>query len=439
LESRATGRGDAETQRRTEIDVLDVTELTDELSDLLVKNFPYEFAPSIGCDVLDVVDAFTGRFLRYPSPEAHWTHVLWIAHCPLMDWWNHSPRLLVVNREAGCGKTQLLLVTEQLVPAPILVSAPSEAFLRDVIECGAENHGVAPTLLVDEMDVLWGGHRSKESELVRRLVDDGYSRSGSTGRKIGKKAKTFPEYAALAIGATCSLATIHRTIRSRSIVILMQRAPLDDLPEDWDVLTASAEAEPIRKLLRRWVTFIGERALEYRPSMPEGVANRDADKWRPQLTIGELAGGHWAERARAACVAFVSSETASTEVSEGVEVLWEIRHVYDFHKLSQDHNRLSTVTVLEGLKAAGFSWAGMPPKSSGRKLAQILADYAIAPAKDMWIGTGATKRKAKGYERGQFTRAWAAYPEPCSDETDETDAPDKTNKTKTDRKDSTDG
>ena len=51
------------------------------------------------------------RFLGLSHEHARHTHVLWCAHCWLMDCWEHTPRLLFISPEAGCGKTRALTVT----------------------------------------------------------------------------------------------------------------------------------------------------------------------------------------------------------------------------------------------------------------------------------------------------------------------------------------
>ena len=35
-----------------------------------------------------------------------------------MDCWEHTPRLLFISPEAGCGKTRAMTVTNHLVPRP---------------------------------------------------------------------------------------------------------------------------------------------------------------------------------------------------------------------------------------------------------------------------------------------------------------------------------
>ena len=78
----------------------------------------YHVAPEHRSDVSIVIDAFAARFLALPNEHARHALALWCAHCWFMDCWDHTPRLLFISPEAGCGKTRALTVTEQLVPRP---------------------------------------------------------------------------------------------------------------------------------------------------------------------------------------------------------------------------------------------------------------------------------------------------------------------------------
>ena len=51
--------------------------------------------------------------------------------------------------------------------------------------------------------------------------------------------------------------------------------------------------------------------------------------WRPLLTVAELAGGHWPERARVAAVAGVAAEGTKAIPSPGIELLADIKTVFD--------------------------------------------------------------------------------------------------------------
>src|SRR5215216_1986690 len=68
-----------------------------------------------GAKTLDEVHAFLGRFVAYPSKEAHVAHTLWIAHAHMMDAWESTPRIAFLSPEPGSGKTRALEITQMLV------------------------------------------------------------------------------------------------------------------------------------------------------------------------------------------------------------------------------------------------------------------------------------------------------------------------------------
>ena len=63
--------------------------------------------------------------------------------------------------------------------------------------------------------------------------------------------------------------------------------------------------------------------------LPKGIEDRDADVWEPLLAVAELAGGHWPERARVAAVAAVAADGVKTTPSPGIELLADIKAVFD--------------------------------------------------------------------------------------------------------------
>src|SRR5262245_18334476 len=102
--------------------------------------------------ILDDVHAFLGRFVIYPSSEAHDAHVLWIAHTHVMDAWESTPRIAFLSPEPASGKTRALEITELLVPNAVEAVNVSPAYLfRKVGDDKAP-----PTILFDEIDTVFG-------------------------------------------------------------------------------------------------------------------------------------------------------------------------------------------------------------------------------------------------------------------------------------------
>jgi hypothetical protein len=99
----------------------------DERQSAKIRGQKIEIGPP--AQLLDDVHAFLGRFIIYPSKEAHDAQVLWIAHTHVMDAWESTPRLALLSPEPASGKTRALEVSELLVPNPVEAINVSPAYL----------------------------------------------------------------------------------------------------------------------------------------------------------------------------------------------------------------------------------------------------------------------------------------------------------------------
>ena len=130
--------------------------LADQIKYFLLNGGDYHVAPNLGSDVLDRIDAFAARFLGYSRAHRH-THVLWVAHCWLMDCWEHTPRLLFVSPEPNCGKTTAPGDHPAFRSTGTgTVSNLTEAALYQPIEDTVKDKGGRPTILHDQLDKLFG-------------------------------------------------------------------------------------------------------------------------------------------------------------------------------------------------------------------------------------------------------------------------------------------
>src|SRR5262249_11878038 len=186
---------------------------------------PYDAKPSSNqtsslAQILDDVYAFLGRFVIYPSKEAHAAHALWIAHAHVMDAWESTPRIAFLSPEPASGKTRALEVSELLVPNPVEAINVSAAYIFRKV--GDHENGL-PTILHDEIDTLFGP-KAKENEDIRGFYNAGHRRGAVAGRCAlhGKKVvpEEIPAFSALSLAG---LGWLPDTILSRSIVIRMRR------------------------------------------------------------------------------------------------------------------------------------------------------------------------------------------------------------------------
>ena len=271
-----------------------------------------------------VIDAFAARFLALPSEHARHTLVLWCAHSWLMDCWNHTPRLLFISPEAGCGKTRALTVTQ-----PVGATAGSRR--RPDTGCAVPLHrrGAGSARVVGRRSCstsstpLFGNAETRPNpQRGDAPTDQRRSRPQREPRPQDGQARP-----------SCSRCTprwrwpgrwpltyVPATIRSRSHHH-PDAAPhcRTRMPNGGTAAIHEAEAEPLRWLLQCWAELVHSYALDYvgpdRPVLPKGIEDRDADVWEPLLAMAELAGGHWPERARVAAVAAVAADGVKTTPS----------------------------------------------------------------------------------------------------------------------------
>jgi Protein of unknown function (DUF3631) len=379
--------------------------LADEVKWLLLEGGSYWDAPNLGANVLDLLQGFASRFLSLPNEHAYTAHTLWCAHVLLMPCWEHTPRLLFVSPEAGCGKTRALIVTKHLVPRADHVADLAPAALCHSIDEAMELKGGRPTILFDEFDTVFGtaenGNR-KQNEDMRRLINAGHDRSERVARKIGKTTKRFQVFSPMALAGKMAIYDVPETIRTRSITIPMQRRKSGEEIERWTRRESAVEAAPLRRLLQCWAELVHPYALEYvrpgHPVLPKEVEDRDADCWEPLLAVAQIAGGDWPERARVAAVAHVAQDGVKTTPSEGIELLSDIKSIFDKRQVKA----IFATELLDELTKLDSRWR----RFDGRKLARSLHSYGMHETNRDQRINGVIR---KGYRAEYFEDAWSRY------------------------------
>ncbi|MFY9770242.1 MAG: DUF3631 domain-containing protein [Xanthobacteraceae bacterium] len=324
-----------------------------------------------GAALLDEVYEFLGRFIAYPSKEARAAHTLWLCHTHLMQCWETTPRLAFLSPEPASGKTRCLEISELLVPSPILAVNVTPAYLVRKI---ASEEGV--TILFDEVDTVFNhGSSTKEgTEDVRALLNGGYRRSAVVGRcyMSGSIAMT-EELSSFAPVALAGLGTLPDTIKSRSILIRMQRRAPDERVTPYRRRYHAGEGQQLCGNLAAWAAAVADRITI--PDMPDEVADRDADCWEALVAIADAAGGHWPDTARCCAVALVALLREEGEERLGVRLLADMRTVL------ADDEQAATSAILDKLHKLDESpWLDVRGKElNDRGLAVRLRPYGIKP------------------------------------------------------------
>lgn len=358
-------------------------------------------------NVLDCVHRFLGRFVVYPSENAHVAHTLWIGHTHLMSCWESTPRLAFLSPEPGSGKTRALEISETLVPRPVEAINATPAYLFRKV---SDPDGL-PTILYDEIDTVFGP-RAKEHEEIRGIINAGHRRGAMAGRCVvkGKSVETeeLPAFCAVAMAG---LGNLPETILTRSVIIRMRRRAVTEQVEPYRRRIHAPQGNALRDLLEAWADQV-KQTLNLYPPMPVGIADRNADVWEALLAVADAAGGSWPERARVSAVSLVS-DAMGGQGSLGVRLLSDLRMVFG------DRPSMWTEEILTALLDIDESpWGDLKGKSlDSRRLAHFLRPYGVA-SKQIRIGD----KTQKGYAREDLWDAWNRYlsPAPKGSETGET-------------------
>ncbi|MFI8190859.1 DUF3631 domain-containing protein [Streptomyces sp. NPDC085946] len=356
-----------------------------------------------GAALLDEVEAFHRRFNVFPTEAAFVAVALWDAHAHLLDCFDSTPRIAFLSPEPGSGKTRALEIVETLVPQPMTAVNASAAALFRSVSAGTGK----PTILFDEIDTVFGP-KAGDNEELRGFLNAGHRRTGVTYRCIGdggqQTVQAFPSYCAVAVAG---LGSLPDTILSRSIVIRMRRRARNEKVEPFRARVHEAEGHALRDRLAAWAEQARGDVMGAWPDMPDGVTDRPADVWEPLLAVADAVGGHWPDRARAACVALVKASKANDKGSLGVRLLTDLR---DHVMVGID--RLPTVAILDRLNALDDApWADLNGKPlDNRRLSRMLTEYMTAdnePIASRNIKTAGSV--LKGYYATDLHDAWQRY------------------------------
>jgi hypothetical protein len=346
---------------------------------------------------LNDAHSFLGRFIIYPSKEAHDAHVLWTAHTHVMEAWESTPRIAFLSPEPASGKTRALEVTELLVPNPVEAINVSPAYLFRKV--GGEDS--PPTVLFDEIDTVFGP-KAKENEEIRGLLNAGHRRGAVAGRCVvrGKTVETeeIPAYCAVALAG---LGWLPDTILSRSIIIRMRRRGPQERISPFRRRVYLEQGNRLRDRLAAWAASALKEMTEARPAMPDGIEDRNADVWEALLAIADAAGEDWPDRARGAAVALVAA-AAEREPSLNIRLLSDLRDIF-----GKTVEHMTTVAILERLhKLPEAPWADLKGKPlTDRGLAFRLREYGVR-SKNLNMGG---EHRPKGYTREDLHDVWERY------------------------------
>ena len=282
-----------------------------------------------GADLLNAICNAVKRYLVLPEGSAE-VLALWAVHTHAFECFAHSPRLAITSPEKQCGKTTTLDVLGELVARPVPTSNATTAAIFRTIEIAK------PTLLIDEADTFL-----KDNEELRGVLNSGHRRGGQIIRTVGEDHEPR-QFATWAPAAIAMIGRLPDTLEDRSVSIALRRRRRTEKLEQF----RSDQVQDLKQLARKIARWCDDNRHSLAVCDPNTgtLANRPADNWRPLLSIADLAGGRWPERARA--VAEVA-ETTKQDQSKRTMVLGDIRDLF----AARETDRLRSAEIAEALGA----------------------------------------------------------------------------------------
>ena len=358
---------------------------------------------------LDAAHAYLVNYVVCPSPNEPIAIVLWIAHAWAADAAETSPYLAVTSAEKRSGKSRLLDVLEQLAPRPWRAVTPSEAVVFRKL---AQDH---PTLLLDEVDAIFGTRRQADSnEGLRAILNAGNRRGTRVPRIVGEgKKMRVEDFDVFGPKALAGIGKLPDTVADRSIPVRLERRARSEPVARFRMREAEPVAVPIRESLEAHVEPLIDALAHARPDIPTALGDRAADGWEPLLAIADAAGELWAARARAAAVALSSERSDDLdEAPLSILLLADARAI--FHRRGVD--RLMSSQLVEDLVSdEERPWRDYRDGRSitAHSVSRMLRSYGIRVGRHKFAGS-----VQRGYRRADFEATWARYLPPVESASD---------------------
>ena len=364
-----------------------------------------------GAQILDQVHGALCYYVIFPSPEAADAVVLWIAATHAQGCWQHATRLHLTSPVKRCGKSRLLDITCATCYRPLIaVNISPAALVRSI---GDD----PPTLLLDEIDTVFGKKSSENHEDLRGILNAGHQRNRPYVRCVGVGASQHvQEFPSFAMAALAGIGSLPDTIEDRSIIIRLRRRAPGERVAPFRIRKDVPALNALGERLGGWVRAHASVLADAEPLMP--VEDRAADSWESLVAIADLAGGEWPTRARrAAIVLTAEAERADASATMGLRLLTDLRQVFtmrdsggtvitDGYDRPQYHDALFTEWILGALcKMPEAPWSSYYGRNiSPRDLASLLEAFGVE-SKNVRIAG----QVRKGYARDDLFDAWQRY------------------------------
>jgi hypothetical protein len=369
--------------------------IDDTTAEDLAADVTAPYRPTLA-DMLGATEALVRKYV-VADEHATCTLALHAAHTHAFDAADTTLYINVTSAAPESGKTRVFEVAEHLVRAPFNVVDPSTAALFRMVDA------YRSTVLMDEIDVVFAGNKEERSRIIG-LLNAGYRDGAAIPRVIDgskdarppKLFKIFSPKMFAGIGTVLPPATL-----SRTATIRLKAKKAGEQAARLRLREIKQEAAPIREALAAWAADrdVIDALSAARPTMPDGLRDRQMDAWEPLFAIADMAGGDWPDRARLASLALVPALEGG---AVGVRLLNDLKGIL---RAGEEHVHLKEIAWrLNVIEDAG--WGGWNDGNgvTPREIARHLRAFEIETDQFKIDGLN-----GKGYAVAAFGDAFERY------------------------------
>jgi hypothetical protein len=341
-------------------------------------------------ELIKDVTSMVRRYVLMPDDHALSAVGLWVLHTYAIEAADTTPYLFVTSGEKRSGKSRLLDILGALAFRARRSGSITAAAIYQLVD------QAAPTLLIDEVDTIFGRGQSPAQEALRGIVNMGFQRGTPVTR--GTKDGEFREFDTFCPKALAGIdnGTMEDTVRDRCIRIQMVRKLREEPVARMRHRVVAQEAADLRARMKSWASKVGQKGQildAYDPESLYTIDDRAEDAWTPLWAIADLAGSDHLAAARRAAEHLCGVEDDDL-TSDPHKLLLALRQLFAEGRLSDRAFTSEIVWETNSLGEFDFQgWhrgAGIKPADISR----LLGAYGIKP-RSIRRGT----RTAKGYWR----------------------------------------
>jgi len=236
--------------------------------------------------VLDEMARQLERFVRFADPHQLTIAVLYAAATHTVEEWWNVPYLHVTSPDMESGKSTLIKAMRHLSWEPLLVANVSTAFIYRKLDQEQS------TMFIDEFDNLIKSSDELAGALFG-ILNTGYDRElAKVGRTAGRGHDPVI-FDCFGFKVFAGIGDINPVVASRTIKVNLQRAFGYEIREQYD--PGEGHIEQLQETTTKLEVALGETVMsKERPvGMPEEIANRTWQLWRPLFAVAEAAGDEW--------------------------------------------------------------------------------------------------------------------------------------------------